>query len=268
MRRVLTSILVAALVVVAVAALVDAFVGGTGEPRLAAETDSAPSTTGPLPVCEREQLALGLEVLGATNAVALRHVQGPACQAVDLTLRIYVTSHGRRSELPLGGEDVLDGLSAPNVERSVPFSICMPGSEFTAEAIAGPYRASAPVQPGGANCEAAIREVSVDLGPEPGSMQFRITPIDPVTHTTSFVIDFPRRTDLRVTAQAGSGPFLEVLDSRRRGDCRRVGSRSSCVVDFGPLGEGAREIWTIFVHKRSVGRAHVSFAISFVPKVE
>ena len=97
-------------------------------------------------------------------------------------------------------------------------------------------------------------------------MEFRISPLDPVTHTTSFVIDFPRSANLRVTAQAGSGPFLEVLDTRRRAGCRRIGPRVSCVVDYGLLGEGARERWTIFVQKRSEGRAHVSFAISFVPQ--
>ena len=29
--------------------------------------------------------------------------------------------------------------------------------------------------------------------------------------------------------------------------------------------EGARDQWTVFVHKRSEGRAHISFAISFIP---
>jgi len=266
MRKILTAILIATLAAVATAALVDAFVGGADEPRLASATDSAPPTAGPLRVCDRNQLALELEALGGTNAAALRHVSGPPCRAVDLTLRVYVTSDGQQSEIPLGDEGVLDGEISPGVERSVPFSICTAGSEFTAEAIAGPYRASAPVQPGGKNCEAAMREVSVDLGREPGAMQFRITPVDPATHTTSFVIDFPRRANLRVTAQAGSGPFLDVLDTRQRASCRSIVPRVSCVLDYGLLGEGARERWTIFVHKRSEGRAHVSFAISFVPQ--
>ena len=163
---------------------------------------------------------------------------------------------------------MLDGALSPNVERSVPFSICSPGSEFTAEAISGPYRVSGPVEPGGENCEAAIREVSVDLGRRPGTMEFHITPLDPVTHTTSFVIDFPRSADLSVSARAGSGSLLQVLDTRRPGRCRHIGDRMSCVVDYGPLGEAAGERWAIFVHKRSAGRAHVSFAISFVPAGE
>jgi hypothetical protein len=37
------------------------------------------------------------------------------------------------------------------------------------------------------------------------------------------------------------------------------------LTDYGPLGEGARDRWTVFVHKRSDGRTHISFAISFVP---
>jgi hypothetical protein len=36
------------------------------------------------------------------------------------------------------------------------------------------------------------------------------------------------------------------------------------MVDYGLLGEGARERWIVFVHKRSEGRAHVSLAISFI----
>jgi hypothetical protein len=160
---------------------------------------------------------------------------------------------------------VLDGDYSQGVEQSVPFSICSAGSEFTTEAIAGPYRAIGDVQPGGENCEGAIREVAIDFGRRPGTLQFRITPLDPVTHNVSFLIDLPRRTDVRVTAQAGSGPFLEVLDRGRRDSCRHIAGRDSCLTDYGPLGEGARDRWTVFVHKRSDGRAHISFAISFVP---
>jgi hypothetical protein len=207
---------------------------------------------------------LDLEDLGGTNAVALRHVAGQPCQALDLTLRVYVTSHGRRSEIPLGAEAALDGTLSPGSERSVPFSICRAGSEFMAEASAGPYRASGPVQPGGENCESAIREQTVDLGRQPGTKELRLTPLDPVTHTTSFLIDLPRRADIRVTVQAGTGPFLEVIDSGMRDSCRHIGGRDSCMVDYGLLGEGARERWTVFVHKRSEGRAHVSLAISFI----
>ena len=196
--------------------------------------------------------------------MALRHVEGLPCRGVDLTLRIYVTSHGRRAEIPLGDEGELDGPFFPGVERSVPFSICRAGSEFTAEAIAGPYRVSGPVQPGGENCEGAIRETSVDFTRRPGTKQFGITPLDPVTHTVSFLIDVPRRTDIRVTVQAGITPFLEVLDRRKREACRHIAGRDSCRVDYGLLGEGARDRWTVFVHKASEGRAHISFAISFI----
>jgi hypothetical protein len=266
MRKLWTALLIVAIAAITTAALVDVFTGGSGEPGPALEpaASTSPTTTTPPPACDRDQLALELEVLGATNAVALRHVHGPPCQA-DLNLRVFVTSHGRRSEIPLGDEDVLDGAYSPRVERSVPFSICRGGSGLTAEAIAGPYRAIGEVQPGGENCEAAIREVAIDFGRRPGTIQFRITPLDPVTHNVSFLIDLPRRTDVRVTAQAGSGPFLEVLDRGRRDSCRHIAGRDSCLTDYGPLGEGARDRWTVFVHKRSDGRTHISFAISFVP---
>ncbi len=269
MRRLFTVLLIVAIAAITTAALVDVFTRGTGEPGSALEpaavTSPTTTTTAPLPMCEEGQLALELEVLGATNAVSLRHVDGPPCQVVDLTLRVYVTTHGRRSEIPLGDEDVLDGAYSPRAERSVPFSICRGGSGLTAEAIAGPYRAIGEVQPGGENCEAAIREVAIDFGRRPGTIQFRITPLDPVTHNVSFLIDLPRRTDVRVTAQAGSGSFLEVLDRGQRDSCRHIAGRDSCLTDYGPLGEGARDRWTVFVHKRSDGRAHISFAISFVP---
>jgi hypothetical protein len=265
MRRLLTPIVIAVLAVIAVAALVDAFGGVASEPRTASATAPARSDGAPLPICERDQLALGLEVLDGTNAASLRHVKGEPCRGADLDLRVFVTTDGRRSEIPLGDAAVLDGDYSPGVERSVPFSICNAGSDFIAEATAGPYEASAQVQPGGGNCESAIRELSVDLGREPGTVEVEVAPLDPVTHTTSFVIDFPRRADLRVTAKAGSGALLRVLDTRRPARCGPVGPRESCVVDFGPLGEAARERWTIFVHKRSTGRAHVSFAVSFIP---
>jgi hypothetical protein len=269
MRTPFTGLLIVAIAALTTAALVDVFIGGSAEPRSASDlaATTTPTTTAPLPICGRDQLTLALEVLGATNAVALRHVDGPPCQAADLTLRIFVTSHGRRSEIPLRDEGVLDGAYSPGVERSVPFSICRAGSEFTAEAIAGPYRAIEDVQPGGENCEGAIREVAVDLGREPGTVLFRITPLDPVTHTVSFLIDLPSRADVRVTAQAGAGPLLEVLGGGQRDSCRHIADRDSCVTDYGLLGEGARDRWTVFVHKRSEGRAHISFAISFIPAV-
>jgi hypothetical protein len=264
-RRPWTTILVIAVAAIAVAALIDVVKDGSDHGRASEPAARpAPTTTDPLPVCEEGQLALELEDLAGTNAVSLRHVDGPPCQAVDLTLRVYVTTHGRRSEIPLGDEGVLDGAYSHSVERSVPFSICRGGSGFTAEAIAGPYKVSREVQPGGENCEGAIREVSVDFGPQPDTKQFRVTPLDPVTHTVSFLVDLPRRTDVRVTAQAGSGPLLEVLDRAQRDSCRHIAGRDSCLIDYGLLGEGARDQWTVFVHKRSQGRAHISFAISFI----
>jgi hypothetical protein len=124
---------------------------------------------------------------------------------------------------------VLDGAYSHSVERSVPFSICRGGSGFTAEAIAGPYHAIRAVQPGGENCEGAMREVAVDFGRRPGTIRFRIR-----------------------------------LDRAQRHSCRHTGGRDSCLIDFGLLGEGARDRWTVSVHKRSEGRAHISFAISFI----
>jgi hypothetical protein len=265
-RRLFTALLIVAIAAITTAALVDVFRGGSDREQASEPTGQvAPTTTAPLPVCEQGQLALELEVLGGANAVSLRHVEGPPCQAVNLTLRVNVTTHGRRTEIPLRDEGVLDGAYSPSVERSVPFSICRAGSKFTAEAIAGPYRAIGDVQPGGENCEGAIREVAVDLGRPPGIKRFRITPLDPITHTASFLIDLPRRTDVRVTAQAGAGPSLEVLDQRQRDSCRHIAGRDSCLTNYGLLGEAARDRWTVFVHKRSEGRAHISFAISFVP---
>jgi hypothetical protein len=135
MRRLFTALLIVAIAAITTAALVDVFINGSGEPGSALEptATTSPTTTAPLPACDRDQLVLELEVLGGTNAVSLRHVDGPPCQAVDLTLRVYVTTHGRRSEIPLGDESVLDGVYASSVERSVPFSICRSGSGFTAE---------------------------------------------------------------------------------------------------------------------------------------
>lgn len=267
MRRLATAVLIVAIAGIAIAALVDVLVGDASAPRRASEAVGGPepTTTAPLPVCKQDQLILGLEVLGGTNAVGLRHVNGPACQAADLTLRVYVTSDGHRSEIPLGQESVLDDAYTPGLERVVPFSICRAEPNLLAEAIAGPYRVSGRVQPGGENCRGAVREVGVNLGRPPGTKKFRITPLDPVTHVVSFLIDVPRRTDIRVTVQAGAGPFLEVLDRRRRDACRHIAGRDSCKIDYGLLGDGARDQWTVFVHKRSEGRAHVSFAISFIP---
>jgi hypothetical protein len=267
MRRLSTGLLIVAIAAITTAALVDVFVGDSGEPGSASKpaAETSPTTTAPLPACDRDQLVLELEVLGGTNAVALRHVQGPPCQA-DLDLRVLVTSHGGRSETLLRDGAVLDGDYSQGVEQSVPFSICSAGSEFTTEAIAGPYRAIGDVQPGGENCEGAIREVAIDFGRRPGTLQFRITPLDPVTHNVSFLVDLPRRTHVRVTAQAGeAGPLLKVLDRGQRDSCRHIAGRDSCLTDYGPLGEGARDRWTVFVRKRSDGRAHISFAISFVP---
>jgi hypothetical protein len=266
MRKFWTTVMIIALAAIGAAALVDVLRGSSaGRERFSdRESRPTPATTVPPRVCEPGQLALGLENLDGTNAVALRHVDGPPCQATDLTLRVYVRSHGRRSEIPLGDEAVLDGVYSASFERSVAFSICKAGSGLTAEAIAGPYRVSGPVQPGGLNCQGAIREVSLNFGRQPGTRQFRITPLDPVTHTVSFLVDVPRRTDIRVTAQAGAGPFLKVLDRRQRDDCRHIAGRDSCRIDYGLMGEGARAQWTVVVHKRSQGRAHVSFAISFI----
>lgn len=267
MRRVWTTLLIVAVAAVGIAALVDALAGRPSEPRsvLESATERAPSTTAPLPVCEPGQLSLRLEVLGGTNVAALRHVGGPPCQASDLRLRVYITTDGERSEIPFGQESVLDGAMSPSVERLVPFSICLAEPRLTAEAVAGPYTARAEVRPGGENCRGAIREVAVNLGRRPGTKQFRVVPLDPVTHTVSFLIDLPHHTNVRVAAQAGHGPFLEVLDRARRHDCRHIEDRDSCRIDYGLLGEAARDQWTIFVHKRSEGRAHISFAISFIP---
>jgi hypothetical protein len=267
MRHIWTTLLIVAVAAVGIAALVDALTGRSRETRSVRKsaTEQTPSTTAPLPVCKTGQLTLRLELLGGTNVVALRHVGGPPCQASDLRLRVYITADGQRSEIPFGQESVLDGGMSPGVERLVPFSICLAEPLLTAEAFAGPYTAKAEVRPGGENCRGAIREVAVNLGPGRATKQFRVVPLDPVTHTVSFLIDVPRRTDIRVTAQAGHGPFLEVLDRARRHDCRHIGGRDSCRVDYGLLGEAARDQWTVFVHKRTQGRAHISFAISFVP---
>lgn len=81
MRRLFTVLLIVAIAAIMTAALVDVFTGGTGEPGSALEpaavTSPTTTTTAPLPMCEEGQLALELEVLGATNAVSLRHVDVP-----------------------------------------------------------------------------------------------------------------------------------------------------------------------------------------------
>ena len=81
MRRLFTVLLIVAIAAITTAALVDGFIGSTGEPGPALEPAAVISptttTTAPLPVCDEGQLALQLEVLGATNAVSLRHVDGP-----------------------------------------------------------------------------------------------------------------------------------------------------------------------------------------------
>ena len=95
MRKLWTALLIVAIAAITTAALVDVFTGGSGEPGPALEpaASTSPTTTTPPPACDRDQVALELEVLGATNAVALRHVHGPPCQA-DLRFSRCSTEDG------------------------------------------------------------------------------------------------------------------------------------------------------------------------------
>jgi hypothetical protein len=106
--------------------------------------------------------------------------------------------------------------------------------------------------------------VSVDFEVPPSVRRFTVSPLDTTTHETSFLIDLPRRADVSVGVRTGGGLYLTVLNAPRRADCREIGSRESCLIRLGLLGDRFRGPWTVVVHKTSRGPAHISFSIAFV----
>jgi hypothetical protein len=117
--------------------------------RLRIVFEQTSATASQLPRCKREQLVLSVENVGDQSAVAVRHVQGPACRLTSLPLRVFVTDRdGKRDELGLGDEAELGGEFSRGLERLVPFSVCGEGAPFVAEAKAGPYSARGPAKVG------------------------------------------------------------------------------------------------------------------------
>jgi hypothetical protein len=264
MRRPWTGVLAVAVAAIALAALVEALVDRRGNE---ARGDETATGARPLPACGRNQLALVLEELGGSTAVALRHVQGPPCHRSPLVLRAAVVdSRGKSSRLPLGDARRLGGDFTPGFEQLAILSSCGDAPlPSTIEASAGPYSIRGKGEFGtGTGCESIQYERTVDLGARPGTRRFVVLPLDTRTHEVSFAIDLPRASRVHVTIRTKGGPDLTVLAPAGREDCRRVGGRASCLVRFGLLGKRFFEPWTVVVRKTSPGRAHISFAIAFV----
>jgi hypothetical protein len=260
MKRLWTGLLVVAIAAIAVAALVDVFVGfGRDETR----RDETPADARPLPACGRNQLALVLEHLGGSTGVALRHVQGPPCHRSRVALSaVVVNGRGLRSQLPLDHARFLEGDFTPGFEQVVGLTFCGSAPPFTVEARAGPYSVRGHGR-FGPDCESIQYERTVDFDPPRGTRRFKISPLDTRTHEVSFAIDLPQRAEVRVTVRT-RGHDLVVLDRAGREGCRKIGSRESCLVRFALLGEKFFAPWSVALRKTSVGRAHISLAIAFV----
>jgi hypothetical protein len=173
MKRLWTGLLVVAIAAIAVAALVDVFVGfGRDETR----RDETPADARPLPACGRNQLALVLEHLGGSTAVALRHVQGLPCHRSRLALNaVVVNGQGLRSHLPLGDERFLGGDFTPGFEQVVGLTFCGSAPPFAVEARAGPYLVRGQGR-FGPDCESIQYERTVDFDPPRGTRRFKIHP--------------------------------------------------------------------------------------------
>jgi hypothetical protein len=271
MRRLGTALVVAAVVAVAVAALVDAVTGRDPAPRGSGAPASSPrlvtqAEQPPLPPrCGPGQLELAFEELGGGRGVSITHVRGPACRGTGLTLEVRVTDRrGHTSSLPLGEERFLDDEYTPGYGRLVPLSLCQEGAPFTIVATAGDYRATARSDGrAGINCRSARLATAVPFGAEPGADRFFVEALDPSTHVAIFRIELPHRADVDVSATTASGLSLLVLDRTRRRDCRRLGSHDVCVVQFGILPDEPAGTWTVIVRKHSTGPALVRVAASF-----
>lgn len=262
MKKLWTGLLAAAVAAIALAALVDALVDRRGDET---RRDATAADARPLPACRRDQLALALEHLGGSTAVALRHVAGPPCHRSPMALRVVVVdSRGMRSRLPLADERILQGDFTPGLERVVVLSSCGDAAfPSTVEASAGPYSTRGQGR-FDTRCGSIQYERVVDIGASRGTRRFAVSPLDTATHEVSFSIDLPRSAQVRVAVRTKGGPDFTVLNPAGRDDCRRIGGRDSCLVRFGLLGKRFFAPWSIVVRKTSLGKAHISFAIAFV----
>lgn len=262
MKKLWTGLLAAAVATIALAALVDALVDRRGDET---RRDATAAGARALPACGRDQLALALEHLGGSTAVALRHVAGPACRRSPLTLRaVVVDSRGMRSRLPLADERILQGDFTPGLEQVVVLSSCGDTAlPSTVEASAGPYSTRGQGR-FGTGCGSIQYERVVEIGASRGTRRFAVSPLDTATHEVSFSVDLPRSAQVRIAVRTKGGPDFTVLNPAGRKHCRRIGGRDSCLVRFGLLGKDFFGPWTVVVHKASPGRAHISLAIAFI----
>ena len=185
MRRPWTGLLAVAVAAIAVAALVDALVDRR---RDETRRDESAADARPLPACRRDQLALALEHLGGSTAVALRHVAGPPCHRSPMALRaVVVDSRGVRSRLPLADERILQGDFTPGFEQLVVLSSCGDAApSSTVEASAGPYSTRGQAR-FGTGCGSIQYERVVEIGASRGTRRFAVSPLDTATHEVSFV---------------------------------------------------------------------------------
>ena len=143
-RTVSTWLVLGAVVVVALAAAVDAFLVDESDESAPATTRfSEPSprageATGDIPRCERNQLRLVIEDL-ETPTAALQHVRGDPCETENLA--ISITIPGRLGRV-LGPRGAFGGLLSPNSQQIVQFRYspaCNERGPFLAVVRAGRY---------------------------------------------------------------------------------------------------------------------------------
>jgi hypothetical protein len=161
MRRSVISLIVLGVLTVGVFALVDAVSGSPSRidavenPYLAPSPAPAGGSADRLPVCTRPQLALTIEVLGGSAAVALRHVSGSPCRLRRLLVNVWVRNRAGHA-VPLVAGHVGEALTgspfrgdfSPGFEqlRNVTFlphctPETTPDGSFGLRARAGPYHA-------------------------------------------------------------------------------------------------------------------------------
>jgi hypothetical protein len=157
--RLLSWLLVSALVALAILATLDAFLAEseqstddrdatTSEPR----TPIVFPASSPPPPCRHEQLALSLEMLGGAPAVVLKHVRGRPCHLRPRRVKLTVTNRfgkrERRFELfaaPFGnrltGDLVRDSALAAQPPNLTVFDWCAKRGPFILSARVGSYSA-------------------------------------------------------------------------------------------------------------------------------
>ena len=162
MRIGVTSLIAAGVLVVGVAALLDALRGSPPQsepavrnPYVAPSPAPAAAAADRLPTCTTRQLRLSIKVLGGLASVVVRHVSGDPCRLPRLLLRVSVRDQAGREVLlrnPEGLEGSFQrfpvrGDFRPGFEQLIPitFSSCYPetapAGRYYALARGGPYLA-------------------------------------------------------------------------------------------------------------------------------